>query len=63
MAGLAGLAETLVDIQNLFFEKAPDMGIHQVWVEASLLYHRVEAFRKSLPDTADQPVPQMLFLQ
>ncbi|BCS27740.1 fungal specific transcription factor domain-containing protein [Aspergillus puulaauensis] len=64
-AGLAELAKTLVDIQNLFFGRAPDISIHEIWAEASPLYDRVEAFRKSLQDPAvldDQPAPQMIFL-
>jgi len=65
-AGLAELAKTLVDIQNLFFGRAPDISIHQIWAEASQLYDRVETFRKTLQDPEaldDQPSPQMVFLQ
>ncbi|KAL2834350.1 fungal-specific transcription factor domain-containing protein [Aspergillus cavernicola] len=62
MAGLAGLTEFVLEIQNLFFDKALDMSIHDVWAEADRLHSRLEAF---LGDTAileDQPVPQLLFL-
>lgn len=65
-AGLAELAKILVDIQNLFFGRAPDMSIHQIWAEASQLYDRVEGFRKGLQDPEaldDHPTPQMIFLQ
>ncbi|OJJ52511.1 hypothetical protein ASPSYDRAFT_62822 [Aspergillus sydowii CBS 593.65] len=65
MAGLAELANTLADIQNLFLVEAPDMSIHQIWEKASQLYDRVEVYRKGLRDPVmidDHPVPQILYL-
>lgn len=66
MAGLADLAKTLVDIQNLFLVEAPDMSIHQIWGKVSQLYDRVEGFQKIPRDPVmidDHAVPQMLYLQ
>lgn len=66
MAGLADLANTLADIQNLFLVEAPDMSIHQIWEKASQLYDRVEVYRKGLGDPVmidDHPVPQILYLR
>jgi hypothetical protein len=60
MARLADLTETALDIQDLFFSKAYD--IHEIWVEASRLYKRLEAFLENTAIVEEQPVPHLLFL-
>ncbi|KAL3474848.1 hypothetical protein BJX99DRAFT_247911 [Aspergillus californicus] len=62
MAGLAGLTETIADIQDLFFEKALDMSINDVWVEVNRLHTRLEGFHRDTAVIDEQPVPQLLFL-
>ncbi|KAL2872479.1 putative C6 transcription factor [Aspergillus lucknowensis] len=65
MIKLADLAKTILDVQNLFFDKAFDMKIGDVWEEVISLHRRLEAFLESLPDPRiidGRPVPQMLFL-
>lgn len=65
MVGLVGLTETIMDIQNLFFDKALDlsMGIDELWKEASSLHRRLQVFLERMADIEAPPVPQVLFLQ
>ncbi|KAL4867975.1 hypothetical protein BDV12DRAFT_186259 [Aspergillus spectabilis] len=65
MTGLAHLARTMVDIQDLFFNKASDMSVNDIRAEADRLHTRLERFLDSLPNVANpdsQPIPQVLFL-
>ncbi|KKK19120.1 hypothetical protein AOCH_002437 [Aspergillus ochraceoroseus] len=65
MVRLANLTETIVDIQNLLFDKALDISMNEVWAKAIQLHARLEAFLESLPDTTVlgiPPVPHVLFL-
>ncbi|KAL4784036.1 hypothetical protein BJX76DRAFT_348164 [Aspergillus varians] len=64
MTGLVSLAETILDIQDLFFSKALDLGmsIDKMWKEASLLHSRLQTFLKGIAITEGPPVPQVLFL-
>ncbi|BCS18165.1 uncharacterized protein APUU_10993A [Aspergillus puulaauensis] len=65
MVGLVGLTETIIDIQNLFFDKALDLGmsIDELWEEASSLHRRLQVFLEGLVDIEAPPIPQVLFLQ
>ncbi|KAL2856617.1 fungal-specific transcription factor domain-containing protein [Aspergillus pseudoustus] len=65
MTKMVDLTEAVLDIQDLFFNKAFDMSIDKVWEEVDSLYRRLKDFLQSLPDTEiidGQPIPQMLFL-
>ncbi|KAL5343971.1 fungal-specific transcription factor domain-containing protein [Aspergillus crustosus] len=64
MAGLADLTKTVVEMQDLFFDKALDleMSIHELCKEASLLHNRLRKFLDSMAIIETPPVPQILFL-
>ncbi|KAL4912317.1 fungal-specific transcription factor domain-containing protein [Aspergillus aurantiobrunneus] len=65
MAGLADLTQTIVDMQDLFFDKALDlsMSIDEMWKEASWLHRRLKAFLEGMAIIETPPVPQVLFLR
>ncbi|KAL4871886.1 hypothetical protein BDV12DRAFT_13054 [Aspergillus spectabilis] len=64
LAGLAELTETIVNMQDLFFNKAfePHMSVHDVCKEASQLHKRLQAFLEGMAIIEQPPVPQVLFL-
>ncbi|KAL2815329.1 hypothetical protein BJX63DRAFT_420414 [Aspergillus granulosus] len=62
---MVDLTGTVLDTQNLFFNRVFDMTIDKVWEEVESLYHRLEVFHQSLPgmEVIDgEPIPQVLFL-
>ncbi|KAL5043834.1 hypothetical protein BDW71DRAFT_216100 [Aspergillus fruticulosus] len=65
MAGLVDLAETILDMQDLFFDKALclSLGIKEMWKEAERLHGRLQAFLDGMTIIEEPPVPQILFLQ
>ncbi|KAL4910473.1 hypothetical protein BDW74DRAFT_186448 [Aspergillus multicolor] len=64
MVRLVELTETVVEMQDLFFEKVLDlsMGIEQMCKEADRLHRRLQIFLDSAMITETPPVPQVLFL-
>ncbi|RDW90725.1 putative C6 transcription factor [Aspergillus mulundensis] len=64
MIRLVDLTETVVEMQDLFFEKAFDlsMSIDEMCKEADGLHGRLQAFLDRVVITETPPVPQVLFL-
>ncbi|KAL4979873.1 fungal-specific transcription factor domain-containing protein [Aspergillus desertorum] len=64
MAGLVDLAEMILDMQDLFFDKALGLGlsIKEMWKEAERLHGRLQSFLDGRTIIGTPPVPQVLFL-
>ncbi|KAL4944621.1 hypothetical protein BDV06DRAFT_81933 [Aspergillus oleicola] len=64
MTGLADLTETIVAMQDLFFDKALDfsMSLDEMLKEANWLHRRLESFLESMAMIETPPVPQVIFL-
>ncbi|KAL4818876.1 fungal-specific transcription factor domain-containing protein [Aspergillus spinulosporus] len=64
MAGLVDLAGMIIDMQDLFFDKALDLNlsIKELWKEAERLHSRLQAFLDGMTVIETPPVPQILFL-
>ncbi|KAL6229398.1 hypothetical protein BDW75DRAFT_245763 [Aspergillus navahoensis] len=64
MAGLVDLAGTILDMQDLFFDKAldPSLSIKEMWKEAERLHRHLQAFLDSMTIFETPPVPHIMFL-
>ena len=65
MIGLAELTETIIAMQDLFFDKALDlsMSLDELLKEANWLHRRLESFLEGMAMIETPPVPQVIFLQ
>lgn len=66
MTELASLTEITVDMENLLFDKAFDIGAAELWSAAHEIYSRVRVCLERLPGALridDQPLPQTLFVR
>ncbi|KAL4948961.1 fungal-specific transcription factor domain-containing protein [Aspergillus filifer] len=64
MIGLVELTETIVTMQDLFFDKALDlsMTLDEMLKEANWLHRRLKSFLEGMAMNETPPVPQVIFL-
>lgn len=66
MVHTTDLTEIIVDIQDLLYDKALNLGMEDTWVAANKLYTRLGAWLERLPEAFqidEDQIPQILYIQ